>query len=255
MFREAWEYDGVVAVMAAGIVVRKIAPLLRDKWSDPGVVVVDSAKRFAIALLGGHHGANDLAHRLSGLGIVPVVTTATESRGRPSVEAIARGLDAGIVNRESTKSVNLAMLERDVPVVELEGPRVVVVGGDVAVLRRRDVVVGVGAQSGVSSGEVLDAIHGALDSVDISVERVGLVATAEIKRCETGIHEAASELGVDVAFVSKDVINRQDPVSPSRAERLGLRGVAEPCALALSKNREIIMPKRVYGRVTVAIAR
>ena len=75
--------------MSMGIVVRKIAPLLRDKWTDPAVVVISPDFRYAVPVLGGHHGANDLAKELAGLGLVPVITTATESRGRDSVESLA----------------------------------------------------------------------------------------------------------------------------------------------------------------------
>ncbi|MDD1693083.1 MAG: cobalt-precorrin 5A hydrolase, partial [Methanoregula sp.] len=79
------EKKRIVALMSMGIVVRKIAPLLDDKWKDPAVVVVSPDLRYVIPVLGGHHGANELAKELAGLGIVPVITTATESRGRDSV--------------------------------------------------------------------------------------------------------------------------------------------------------------------------
>ena len=74
-FRESpW----IVAVMSMGIAARSTAPLLRDKWQDPAVVVVDPGLTFAIPLVGGHHGANDIARNLAGLGAVPVITTATD---------------------------------------------------------------------------------------------------------------------------------------------------------------------------------
>jgi len=136
-FKQAFEeYDAIVALFATGIVVREIAPLLVDKWSDPAVIVVDSNLTFAIPLTGGHHGANELARKLSGLGAVPVITTATEVHDRPSVEGIADTLGCEVVNRESTKSVNCAMLEQDVEVLEIRGPKVVVVGDDVSVLKK-----------------------------------------------------------------------------------------------------------------------
>ncbi|MFH1027859.1 MAG: cobalt-precorrin 5A hydrolase, partial [Pseudomonadota bacterium] len=62
---ENWKaYDGLVLIMAAGIVVRLIAPLLESKESDPAVVVIDDCGTFAISLLSGHlGGANQLAER------------------------------------------------------------------------------------------------------------------------------------------------------------------------------------------------
>ncbi len=84
------KYDAIVCVMSAGIAVRGCAPLLTDKWHDPAVIVVTPDMRYAIPVLGGHHGANDIAKRLVDLGIEPVISTATEVMGRPSVEETAK---------------------------------------------------------------------------------------------------------------------------------------------------------------------
>lgn len=136
-FKNAFEeYDAIVALFATGIVVREIAPLLVDKWTDPAIVVVDSNLTFAIPLTGGHHGANELARKISELGAVPVITTATEVHDRPSVEGIADALGCDIVNKASTISVNCALLEQDVDVLEIRGPKVVVVGDYVSVLKK-----------------------------------------------------------------------------------------------------------------------
>ena len=74
-------YRQWVLVMTTGIAVRYLAELIKDKRTDPGVVVIDEGCRFAVSLLGGHEGgANDLAYRVANLtAAVPVVTTATEA--------------------------------------------------------------------------------------------------------------------------------------------------------------------------------
>jgi len=73
-----------VLIMATGIAVRYLQGLVVDKMSDPAVVVVDEAGRFAVPLLGGHEaGANRLAYRVAELlGAQPVITTATEALKR-----------------------------------------------------------------------------------------------------------------------------------------------------------------------------
>lgn len=137
IFRKAFEeYDSIVAVFATGIVVRDIAPLIQDKWKDPAVVVVDSNMNFAISLLGGHHGGNELVRKISEIGPVPVITTATEVHNRNSVEGIAKSLGCDIVNKPSTVQVNCALLEQDVEVLEIKGPKIVIVGDDVSVLKK-----------------------------------------------------------------------------------------------------------------------
>ena len=123
-------------MFATGIVVRDIAPLIQDKWKDPAVVVVDSNLNFAISLLGGHHGANELVRRISEIGAIPVITTATEVHNRNSVEGIAKTLGCNIVNKDSTRQVNCSLLEQDVEVLEIKGPKIVVVGDDVSVLKK-----------------------------------------------------------------------------------------------------------------------
>ncbi|KGK99441.1 cobalamin biosynthesis protein CbiG [Methanococcoides methylutens] len=130
------DYQALVAVFATGIVVREIAPLVVDKWEDPAVVVVDSNLNFAISLLGGHHGANELVRKISEMGVVPVITTATEVHNRNSVEGIAAKLGYDIVNKESTRDVNCALLDQDVEVLEIKGPKIVIVENDVSVLKK-----------------------------------------------------------------------------------------------------------------------
>ena len=86
---DAWaECDQLVVFLATGATVRLIAPLLADKATDPGVVCVDEARRFAVALVGGHGGgANELAERVADLlGAEPVITTATDATGIPGLD-------------------------------------------------------------------------------------------------------------------------------------------------------------------------
>jgi cobalamin biosynthesis protein CbiG len=62
------EHESLVCIMASGIVVREIAPLLKNKHSDPAVVVLDAEGRFAVSLLSGHEGgANALALQIAAI--------------------------------------------------------------------------------------------------------------------------------------------------------------------------------------------
>lgn len=249
-------YDRIVALMSAGIAVRGVAPLLVEKWRDPAVVVVSPDLRYAVPIVGGHHGGNDLARELAGIGITPVITTATETQGRDSVEGIAARSGCDIVNRDSTRAVNAAMLDSDLPLYAIRGPVIVVAGPGVSILvRKGDYVVGIGCRKGAPAAAVAGALRQALEQAGIAPEDVFVYATTAKKRGEAGLRDAVAELGGNLVYLDDDTLNAQRAPSPSRAQLIGLAGVAEPAALAISKRKELVLAKQTYGCVTVAIAR
>ena len=108
---------GLVYAAPCGVVVRAIAPLVKSKFEDPAVVVLDAGGRWVVSLLSGHEGgANELAIRVANLtGAEPVITTTTEAlksvivgigcrRGTPAeriVAAVREALaEAGIAIEE-----------------------------------------------------------------------------------------------------------------------------------------------------------
>ena len=222
VFEEHWgEYDCFVGLMASGIAMRKTAGLLDDKWDDPAVVVIDEELTWAIPLTGGHHGANQVAHDLSQLGAVPAMTTASEAAGKQGIESKAKALDAHVVNGDSTVATNLAVLNDELDVVErLDGPRAVLVGDDVTVMKRNDdgVVLGTGTVSGVEKAQVLDAWEAALDDLELDFSDVEFVATATRKEGEEGLYEAAQEIGAGVVLFEKETLLDHEGPSPSRAK-------------------------------------
>ena len=87
-------YDQVIFFVSLGAVVRLIAPHLKSKDEDPGVVVIDDAAQFVIPVLSGHvGGANAWAERIAGLlGATPVLTTASDVGKTIPVDILGREL-------------------------------------------------------------------------------------------------------------------------------------------------------------------
>lgn len=87
-------FDGIVCIVSLGAVVRLIAPHLKNKESDPAVVVIDEAGKFVIPMLSGHlGGANQLAgHLATALGAQAVLTTASDARATIAVDLLGREL-------------------------------------------------------------------------------------------------------------------------------------------------------------------
>ncbi|MFC3883961.1 cobalt-precorrin 5A hydrolase [Bacillus songklensis] len=73
-------YKGIILIISLGAVVRMIAPLLKDKKTDPGVVVIDDKGENVISVLSGHlGGANELTREVAAaLGARPIITTASD---------------------------------------------------------------------------------------------------------------------------------------------------------------------------------
>jgi cobalt-precorrin 5A hydrolase/precorrin-3B C17-methyltransferase len=110
--RARWsETDALVLIMAAGIAVRAIAPLLEHKANDPAVLCLDEAGRFVVPLLGGHRaGANELAQRIAALtGGQAAVTTASDAQGLPALDQLGQAED-WLIDEESALTHAMACL-------------------------------------------------------------------------------------------------------------------------------------------------
>lgn len=114
LIKENWEkFDGHIFISAAGIVVRHIACLLKNKTVDPAVVVCDQYGNYAVSLLSGHiGGANRLAEEtaqiLSGQA---VITTASDSLGLISFDEIAAREGYVVSNPSAIKALNSSLIK------------------------------------------------------------------------------------------------------------------------------------------------
>lgn len=111
---ETWSlYEGHIFIGAAGIAVRRIAPLLTDKTRDPAVVCCTENGAEAVSLLSGHlGGANRLVRRVARiLGGRAVISTATDGRGATAFDEAAAREGARVVNSEAVRALNAALLD------------------------------------------------------------------------------------------------------------------------------------------------
>ncbi|QIZ34166.1 precorrin-3B C(17)-methyltransferase [Saccharopolyspora sp. ASAGF58] len=219
--RRLWDHlDAAVFFLASGAAVRLVAPLLRDKHTDPGVVCVDEARRFAISLAGGHAGgANALAEQVADvLGCTPVVTTATDSIGTTPLDELVDQLDASvdgdlaacgvaILDGWPVRLVNphgfpLPALPRNVA-TDAEAPLWTVVIDDrrptqdeerTLRLIPRTLVVGIGSARGVSRTAVTETVARLDREHGLDPRAIRAVASVDLKADEDGILEAVQDL-------------------------------------------------------------
>jgi cobalt-precorrin 5A hydrolase/precorrin-3B C17-methyltransferase len=290
--RQFHVYDAHVFVMATGIAVRKTAALLRDKTTDPALVVCDERGRFAISLAGGHiGGANRLSKRLAvATGGTAVITTATDVQGIPAFDELAALQGWHIDNPSAIKQINSLLLERkpiafvgptepverwygDAYPIRVMGPAEVPPADAVAIvaldapdlnpgslpclrMTAQPLVVGIGCRRGTPAEVIGSAVDRALSEHPLSRQRVIAFATAEAKRGDEGLETYVRSCGAELSFYSSEQLEAVPVPSPSAmpAKHVGTHSVAEAASLLRSGGR-LLVPKRIHeAQVTVAIA-
>jgi cobalt-precorrin 5A hydrolase/precorrin-3B C17-methyltransferase len=279
----AWnECDGIVLFLATGAAVRLVAPLLEGKHRDPGVVTVDDAGNFAIALCGGHEGgANALAARVADtLGGTPVITTASDSVSLPALDSLGEKLDLRLEEDSDLAAVGSALVsgekinfvtdrrwplgplpENVVRTDECEAPlirisdRLAETPRPAVAYRPPSLVAGVGCSRGADADEILDLLCRSLAEARLSEKSVAALASIDVKHDEAGLLEAAEKLDVPIHFHAAEALRAVDTPNPSEIvrEAVGTPSVAE--AAVVSSGAELVMEKRKSANATVAIGR
>lgn len=274
---------GVVCIMAAGIVLRSIAPLIKDKKTDPAVVVLDEKGQYAVSLLGGHlAGANQMAREIAGfLGGAPVITTSSDVNELPAVDLWSRDKGLRVENgyllaRIGTRLVNEGFLlifsEIDFPLPEsfvrvkkadsadvIVTSRKIIAGRSLkqaVYLRPQTLVLGIGCNRGTSAEEIEEAVMKTLDNKELAFLSVCSLATIDIKATEPGLRIFAEKYHLPVVIFNADDLNTVKGIAISDAalRATGAKAVAEPSAILASGGGNLIVSKQKKGNVTVAVA-
>jgi cobalt-precorrin 5A hydrolase len=285
----------LVCVMALGIVVRVLGPLTRDKTTEPAVVVVDEAGRFALSVLGGHRGgANALARAVAeAIGATPVITTASEALGLPALGLLGQR-HGWRIEAESLLSEVMAAAVRGEPVAvyqdagcrdwwhdcgawpthfhrvdawPADGGAAALIISDrtgpsppcpTVLYRPPSLVLGVGCRRGVPCAEVDAFFRKVCDRHGFAPLSLGIVATAALKADEPGLLAFAARHGVPLCSFRLDELASVAPL-PTPSERvrdkIGVAGVAEPAAMLAAGTTNLLVPKQRTERITMALAR
>ncbi len=277
-------YEAFVFIMASGIVVRTIAQLMKNKKTDPAIVVLDEAGKFSVSLLSGHlGGANELANNIARfLGGEAVITTASDVNGLVSIDLWAgdNGLvieEWGLVPRTGARLVNNGGLtvysEIDI-VLPAEYHKVFDPGSaDVLVtnkkrlisddrgngqlyVRPKNLILGIGCNKGASTEEIEHAVQHTLEEHNLAFLSIGSLATIDMKADEPGLVAFAKKHQIEMKTYSPLELNGVQGVSKSEAafKATGAVAVAEPAALLAARADALLVPKQKRGNVTVAVA-
>lgn len=276
-----WQhYDGFICIMATGIVVRAIAPLLVDKLTDPCVIVLDEKGCHAISLLSGHiGGGNALAKKVAALlGGTPVITTASDTLELVALDLWAKEQQLVVPSREkltvlATLLVNQGQLSlyTDVDVSSLptglkqvdnfQNADIIVshfteFPTTCPVFRPRNLVVGIGCNRCTPVNEFDDALNDLFNELHLSRTSIRNLTSIDKKNDEVGLLQFAEENCWQIDFFDSNTINTLNNLEISFAalKAVGAIGVAEPTALLSAQSNHLLSRKRKWKNVTMAVA-
>lgn len=281
LLRHNWQaYDGFICIMATGIVVRSIAPLLGDKRTDPCVLVCDQEGDHVISLLSGHlGGGNALAIKVAATtGGQPVITTASDTMGLIALDIWARDNNLATPDKEALTRVTTQLVNKgalncytDLEVKSLPNGLVGCDDPDQAELiishktvymssavqfYPRNLVVGTGCNRGTPAQEFEEALEELFSELNLSKHSIRNLASIDKKSDETGMLQFAASNSWTIDFFDKTTLNSQNNLEISFAalKAVGAIGVAEPASLVSAKSNLLLSRKRKWKNITMAVA-
>ena len=258
------KYDLHIFVAATGAVVRIIEGKFKSKDTDPAVITIDDHANFVISLLSGHlGGANEECKKIaSGIGAIPVITTASDVGGKIAVDTLSQKIKAKLNDLDGAKRVTSLIVNGEN--VSLHLPKNIVnnyenIAGAIIVSNRKNIeiskiipqniFIGIGCKRGVSKEHIIEKLKYAMDKQNLELSAIKMAASAWVKSDETGLLEAMKELDIPIKFFEKEEILKLEDLIEEKSEyvkkTIGVYGVSEPCAFLASSGKGAFLAKKI----------
>ncbi len=289
----AWKkYDAIICILAIGAVVRKIAPLLQDKATDPAVLVVNLDLDKIVPLLSGHlGGANELADTLAFKlpNCINFISTATDQTNTLAFEMEAKRNDWDIENLKALANISNRLLNKqsvkvatyknifdtlsnkeNLELIDFNDITKESIAFDKNTVTispltqtsqlhnltlKPKVYLGIGCNRDTTFKEIDEAVILFLKKYNLLMNQIKNIASFEAKNDEIGLLEFSKKYNFNIQFFKKEYINNlENEFSKSASTKFfGLKGVAEPSAILASQYKELIIKKEVYNKkITIA---
>jgi len=248
-------YQSFIFVGALGICVRAIAPLLKDKKSDPAVICIDAMGQFVQSVVSGHvGGANELCKHIARItGAMPVISTQSDNTDLWSLDVINNKFDwkveykhsslnsiiSAFVNNSKTallleaRDKGTSYLESTKPdfvdvfygvdeIVEKDYELIIAVSPyihkfEIPTLYYRPQMlhIGAGCRKDCNPQGVVDYIIQDLENHNLSSKSVKTVSTIDIKKDEAVVNELADTFGTKALIYTSDDLRGIEVPNPS----------------------------------------
>lgn len=271
------QYESLLFICATGIVIRMIAPMVRDKFSDPAVLVMDEQAEFVISLLSGHvGGANKIAREIAKvMNATPVITTATDVNQVASLDLIIKALGANLEkHREAIKTINQMLVSHKKVGLYTEYPYPIDRKGfyEIASLKTipsdldalviispylsahyhanypvikvipKQTILGIGCKRDTESSLIKTLLEAYCAQNDIEIESLSEMGSVDIKADEKCILEVSEMLNVPFKTFSVNELKQYEDRFESSEfvkKTIGVGSVSQPSAWILSNGNLI----------------
>jgi cobalt-precorrin 5A hydrolase len=247
--------DALVCIFSLGAVIRLISPYIKDKKTDPAVLVIDDQAKFVISTLSGHlGGANELAEEIAHtLGATPIITTAADVNKTIPVDLLGRELGWRIDDDANVTKVSAFMVnEEQIGVFQDAGARnwwsgklpanVTVYDSmtelknshskgyliitdkkledseilqNAVVYRPPSLVVGVGLHGDTTKDTILEGMNFCLEKYKLALKSVAKLVSIKKKDDVRGLVELGAAMKLPVQYFEKEELATIEIPNPS----------------------------------------
>ena len=287
--------NALVCLFSLGAVIRLIAPHLKDKKTDPAIIVIDDKTNFVISVLSGHiGGANELTQEIAEkIGALPVITTAADVNKTIAVDLVGRDLNwkidddstvtkisAHMVNEEPIgvfqqvgrknwykklpKNVSIYDTLDDLKKSNSKGYLIIsdrIIDEEIVkesvIYRPPSLVVGVGLHWDTTKETIRDGIEHCLEKFQLSSKSIAKLVSIKKPQDVQGLIDVGKEMGIPVEYVNREDLAEVSAPNPSETVKKfeGTASVSEAAALKISKGELIVEKQKFPPNLTIAIAR
>lgn len=287
--------EALICLFSLGAVIRLIAPHLKDKKTDPAVVVIDDKTNFVISVLSGHiGGANELTQEIAQkLNAIPVITTAADVNKTIAVDLLGRNLGWKIDDESTITKVSAYMVnEEKIGVFQDTGnnnwckelPKNVKIFASLEKLKNSDskgfliitdkiideeflnesvvyrppsLVVGVGLHWNTTKDTIKEGINFCMEKFKLSPKSIAQLVSIKKPKDVQGLIDVGKEMAIPIKYVNREDLAKISAPNPSETVQSfeGTASVSEAAAIKVSGGKLIVEKQKFPPDLTIAIAR
>ena len=287
--------NALICLFSLGAVIRLIAPHLKDKKTDPAVIVIDDKTNFVISVLSGHiGGANELTQEISEkLNALPVITTAADVNKTIAVDLVGREFGWKIDDETTVTKISAHMVNAEpIGVFQQTGnkkwykklPKNVTIYNSLEELKKsnskahliisdkiidnelaqesviyrpQSLVIGIGLHWDTTKDTIKDGIEHCLKKFNLSSKCIAKLVSIKKPEDVQGLIDLGKEMQIPVEYVNREELAEIITPNPSSTVKAfeGTASVSEAAAIKVSNGKLIVEKQKFPPNLTIAIAR